>query len=208
MHAHPHLSLPLVPLPPTAQHLPQVSAANPGKRIDFTRHPVPPDSAAPFAGAFGADLRGGAAYAGTLFRLPLRTAGQAAESGISRQAYSPDKVASMLAALRDEAPLVLLFLKHVRRVEAYDWADGAAAPRLLFSCEAVPLAPTALAAALGAHTQPLEAAAAAGGPAAVPAGQEGEWRQLDQQRALFVRAAEAPDGEQVASTYGVALVTW
>lgn len=73
-----------------------------------------PDQAAPYA-ALGCDLR--SLYHGTLFRFPLRTAELAAASQISRQAYSPQEVAGWLATLRQEAMRVLLFLKHVVRLQ-------------------------------------------------------------------------------------------
>lgn len=68
-----------------AQYLPNISAANPGKRIDFVTHAVAaqhPDQFAPYK-AFGCDLR--TPFAGTLFRFPLRTVEQAARSRLSKQ---------------------------------------------------------------------------------------------------------------------------
>lgn len=207
-------------LPPCAchrsrlQHLPAISAANPGKRIDFTKHPVPAGTAAPYQGAFGANLAKGRPYNGTLFRLPLRTAEQAAESSISRQAYNPDKVASMLEALRVEAPLVLLFLKSVRRLDALEWRQGEPAPVPLFSCEVGPwqsaLAPQR---PLCQGVSAVEAAVMGPGPVPLPAagskgnGGAAEWQRLMQQRALFLHAAEAPESEEVASTFSLALIT-
>jgi hypothetical protein len=197
------------------QHVPAITAANPGKRLDFTRHGVPAGTAAPFSGAFGADLSRAAPYEGTLFRLPLRTAEQAAESSISRQVYDPRKVAAMLEALRAEAHLVLLFLKSVRRIDVLEWREGEAAPTPLFSCQAVP--PSAAPALLQDTASAAAAAAAAssggGEGGGVLAAQQGsgdgaaEWGRLARERALFLHAAVAPEAEQVASTYGVALIT-
>jgi hypothetical protein len=163
---------------------------------------MPAGSAAPFQGAFGADLTGGqGSWNGTLFRLPLRTPEQAAESSISRQSYDSDKVARMLDALRSEAPLVLLFLKSVRRIDVLDWADSEAAPTPLFSCEAVP------ADWEGGGDSGSAAAAAAAAPGGAPAHGGREWATLLEHRALFLRAAEAPEDADVASAYSVALVT-
>ena len=119
----------------------------------------------------------------------------------------------MLEALRTEAPLALLFLKSVRRIDALEWRDGDPAPRLLFSCEAVPAAPGAVDAAIAAAmarggTGSNSAAAKGGGGAPAPVGHEAEWRRLAEQRGLFMRAAQAPVSEDVSSTFAVALVTW
>lgn len=187
-----------------SQHLPAVSAANPGKRLDVTRHGVPAGTAAPFEGAFGADLAAGVPYAGTLFRLPLRSAEQAAASGISRQAYAPEDVAAMLGALREEGALVLLFLKSLRSIDVLEWREGEAAPRALFSVKAAPL-PLA---DLGGAGAAAAAAVAVAAPGPAPAaGDAAAWRSLLEQRALFLRAAEAPVSEDIASVYSLALVT-
>ena len=223
---------------PACRHLPAVSAANPGKRADFTRTPLPAGSAAPFEGVFGARVGGGVGgdgdggadaaqqpppppFAGTLFRLPLRTPAQAAESGLSRQAYDAERVAALLAALGAEAPLALLFLKSVRRLDALEWREGAPAPTPLFTCEARPLAlPRALSQAGAAAVEEesdeeepaaeaVAAAAVAAGPAPTRGGGGGgeAWTALLRDRALFLRAAEAPAGDDVASVFGLSLVT-
>lgn len=40
----------------------------------------------------------------------------------------------MLAVLAEEAPLMMLFLKSVERIEILDWQPDAAAPVLVFEC--------------------------------------------------------------------------
>ena len=48
--------------------------------------------------------------------------------------YTPEKVRGVLAALAEEAPLIMLFLKSVERIEVLEWLPGAAEPVLLFDC--------------------------------------------------------------------------
>jgi hypothetical protein len=62
-----------------------VSAANPGKKINFVQHDLQPalaDQAAPYQ-LFGCNTA--SYYQGTLFRFPLRTQAQADASTISKQ---------------------------------------------------------------------------------------------------------------------------
>ena len=68
---------------PHALYLPNVNAANPGKRIEFTAASQQSlllnyaDQFAPLRDVFGCDLKN--PYEGTLFRLPLRTPAQVCE---------------------------------------------------------------------------------------------------------------------------------
>ena len=50
------------------------------------------------------------------------------------QVYTPDKVRAVLATLAEEAPLIMLFLKSVERLEILDWPADAAAPSLIVDC--------------------------------------------------------------------------
>ena len=50
------------------------------------------------------------------------------------QVYTPEKVRAVLATLAEEAPLMMLFLKSVERLEVLDWAPGEPAPVLVFEC--------------------------------------------------------------------------
>ena len=71
---------------PHCEHLPGISASNPGKRIDFVATAARrqhPDQFAPYC-AFGCDAR--SIFSGTLFRFPLRTPALAARSRVSKQA--------------------------------------------------------------------------------------------------------------------------
>ena len=78
---------------PHCAFLPNVSASNPGKRIDFVKNDVltaHPDQFEPFR-AFGCDKR--AEYRGTTFRFPLRTPEQASLSKLSKASYDERRVA-------------------------------------------------------------------------------------------------------------------
>ncbi|KAK7310408.1 hypothetical protein RJT34_07912 [Clitoria ternatea] len=119
---------------PQGVYLPRVSAANPGKRIDFTGSSALSfykDQFFPYC-AFGCNMQG--PFAGTLFRFPLRNADQAAKSKLSRQAYSPEDISSMLVQLFEEGVLTLLFLKSVLCIEMYVWDVGELEPRKIHSC--------------------------------------------------------------------------
>lgn len=119
---------------PQGVYLPRVSAANPGKRIDFTSSSVLSfyqDQFFPYC-AFGCDMQN--PFAGTLFRFPLRNADQAARSKLSRQAYSPEDISSMFSQLFEEGILTLLFLKSVLSIEIYVWDAGEPEPKKIHSC--------------------------------------------------------------------------
>lgn len=119
---------------PQGVYLPNVSAANPGKRIDYVSSSaisLYEDQFFPYC-AFGCDMK--KHFPGTLFRFPLRNADQAASSKLSRQAYSEDDISSMFVQLYEEGVFTLLFLKSVLSVEMYVWEDGVPEPRKLYSC--------------------------------------------------------------------------
>ncbi|KAK4261932.1 hypothetical protein QN277_004866 [Acacia crassicarpa] len=123
---------------PQGVYLPRVSAANPGKRIDFTSSSALSsykDQFFPYC-AFGCDME--SPFAGTLFRFPLRNVDQAAGSKLSRQAYSPDDISSMFHQLFEEGVLTLLFLKCVLCIEMYVWDSGETEPKRLYSCSVCP----------------------------------------------------------------------
>ena len=148
---------------PHCAFLPNVNAANPGKRIDFVANDVlgaNPDQFAPFA-AFGCDVRN--EFRGTTFRFPLRTPAQAASSKLSKTSYVPDGVRRLLRAFAREKTLDMLFLKNVETVEVLEWAPGETSPRLISRTSVRDPTP-ALRAARGAFTR-ASAAMAAGTPA-------------------------------------------
>ncbi|KAH8095286.1 hypothetical protein JL720_2576 [Aureococcus anophagefferens] len=82
-----------------------------------------------FDGAFG--WTGGESYAGTLFRLPLRTEEQAKTSKLSDRHHTAASLAPLLGDVAAQAAEMLLFLKAVERVAVYKWAPGAAKPELV-----------------------------------------------------------------------------
>ena len=148
---------------PHATHLPLSNVNNPGKRINFLS-PAPaaaaaasasagadaaaaaptslldsyPDQFAPFL-AFGCDMR--THFRGTLFRFPLRTAAQAASSRLSGHAYAPEELEQLLASMYEDAAEMILFLKHVSRIEVHRWAPGAPAPVMQFAVALSNLSP-------------------------------------------------------------------
>lgn len=144
----------LVQFDPHAKHLP---SNLPGLRAGFTT--LPPaqcaDQIAPFAAAaacFGAgkgqlaaasELRAGG-FAGTIFRLPLRSAAQAAASEISGAHLQVDEIRQQLLAFgRELAAQSLIFLKHVEEVVIYELPAAAGeAPALLYSCSVVGSTPS------------------------------------------------------------------
>ncbi|KAF5200676.1 Sacsin, partial [Thalictrum thalictroides] len=119
---------------PQGVYLPNVSAANPGKRIDYVSSSalsIYKDQFFPYC-VFGCDMK--KSFPGTLFRFPLRNADQAAVSKLSRQAYSEDDISSMFVQLYEEGVFTLLFLKSILSVEMYVWNADAPSPHKLYSC--------------------------------------------------------------------------
>ncbi|XP_021724690.1 uncharacterized protein LOC110692006 isoform X2 [Chenopodium quinoa] len=119
---------------PQGVYLPNVSASNPGKRIEYVSSSALShykDQFFPYC-AFGCNMK--STFNGTLFRFPLRNAEQAAESKLSRQAYSEDDISSMFTQLYEEGVFSLLFLKSVLSIEMYVWDVGETVPRKLYSC--------------------------------------------------------------------------
>ncbi|KAJ4961747.1 hypothetical protein NE237_021657 [Protea cynaroides] len=119
---------------PQGIYLPNISVANPGKRIEYvssSAFSIYNDQFFPYC-AFGCDMK--EPFHGTLFRFPLRNADQGANSKLSRQAYSEDDISSMFDQLYKEGIFTLLFLKSVLSVEMYIWDAGAPEPRKLYSC--------------------------------------------------------------------------
>lgn len=119
---------------PQSFYLPNISTANPGKRIDFVGSSaisLYKDQFSPYC-AFGCDMKH--PFPGTLFRFPLRNADQAVISKLSRQVYSADDISSLFVQLYEEGVLALLFLKSVLSIEMYTWDAGEPVPRKIYSC--------------------------------------------------------------------------
>ncbi|XVF66987.1 hypothetical protein PTKIN_Ptkin10aG0083900 [Pterospermum kingtungense] len=119
---------------PQGCYLPNVSTANPGKRIDYvasSAFSIFKDQFLPYC-AFGCDMK--SPFSGTLFRFPLRNSDQAARSKLSRQAYSENDISSMFLQLFEEGVFALLFLKSVLSIEMYTWDEGDSEPKKLYAC--------------------------------------------------------------------------
>ncbi|KAL5993451.1 hypothetical protein ACLOJK_014376 [Asimina triloba] len=119
---------------PQGIYLPNISSANPGKRLDYVNSSAISlyrDQFLPYC-AFGCDMR--SPFPGTLFRFPLRSRNQAAISKLSRQVYLEDDISSMFLQLYKEAVFTVLFLKSVLSVEMSIWDADASEPRKVYSC--------------------------------------------------------------------------
>lgn len=84
----------------------------------------------PFHGLFGCTdigLRRGH-YKGTVFRMPLRQAGSSLSSNVIRE----DKINELFDTFRQEAHLILLFLKNLESVELHRRAQGEKTPHLVY----------------------------------------------------------------------------
>ena len=69
-------------------------------------------------------------YDGTIFRFPLRPPG--ANSKLSETAYSSEKVVqNLFHSLKEEATMLLLFLKNMTTISLYDYDQRSGKPKLL-----------------------------------------------------------------------------
>ena len=69
-------------------------------------------------------------YDGTLFRFPLRNN----PSQLSSKLYTVEQVRELLNSFKEEAPLILLFLKHVEKIIVYE-TDDEESEKPLFSVQ-------------------------------------------------------------------------
>lgn len=125
-----------VMLDPHACYLPNVNPSNPGKIVDFISNPGAvssfSDQFAPYLGVEGLDFK--SSFKGTLFRFPLRSSNQARTSSLSKRHLEPSDVMVVLDDLKREASSMMLFLKHIERLEILVWNEGDSAPTLVFGC--------------------------------------------------------------------------
>ncbi|RYH20807.1 hypothetical protein EON65_22410 [archaeon] len=125
----------LVMLDPQARFLPNVNPANPGKLVDWIANRKLlanfKDQFSPYA-LPGMDWS--KPYAGTLFRLPLRTDDQAASSFLSKRSVNPQEMLAVLQTLASEASSMLLFLRTVSAIEVTVWNHGDTSPTRLYEC--------------------------------------------------------------------------
>eukprot|EP01125_Pyxidicula_operculata_P016750 TRINITY_DN5794_c0_g1_i1.p1 TRINITY_DN5794_c0_g1~~TRINITY_DN5794_c0_g1_i1.p1 ORF type:complete len:3042 (-),score=541.68 TRINITY_DN5794_c0_g1_i1:56-8728(-) len=91
-----------------------------------------PDQTQPYK-VFGCDMK--TPFEGTIFRFPLRTEQQATESRISPSPYTHDGVMNLLKLFKSEGSTVILFLKHVEKIEFLTWEKDADKPTLNYSLE-------------------------------------------------------------------------
>ena len=123
----------LVVLDPHCAHVSD-NRSEPGKMLCFLEDPKTVassrDTFEPYR-VFGCSLQH--SYPGTIFRLPLRTAEQAAASRISAQPFVGAPARGLLDAFLELLPELPLFLTHVHTVTVSVWEAGAAAPTLLRS---------------------------------------------------------------------------
>ena len=79
------------------------------------------DALAPFNGLNGFSF-GTSYFGGTFFRFPLRSISR--EKRVSSHVYTVSKLREILTALREEARVMLLFLRKVRVVEVHEISEG------------------------------------------------------------------------------------
>lgn len=87
----------------------------------------------PYIGVFGCEeqsFRDGY-YKGTLFRFPLRISG----SPLSSEQYTQDKIYALFECFKQEAHLLLLFLRNLEKIEVYERDRFVPNMKLLFSVE-------------------------------------------------------------------------
>ena len=104
-----------------------------GKLVKLSEFMEYQGHASSFVGVF--DMAAGKSnYDATLFRFPLRQ--EDSESKISPNCYTPAKVHdNLFSSLQTEAPILLLFLKHVVKVSMYEWNEASEGPVCMFSVE-------------------------------------------------------------------------
>lgn len=109
--------------------------SKPGLKLDMRKHRRKLRSLGnqfkPFNDVFGCDLRPTArqdCYAGTLFRLPLRTKTQAERSEICQKHYDDAEMKSLLRQLIAGADNLLMFTQNVLSVSVHHLASRSASP--------------------------------------------------------------------------------
>jgi len=109
--------------------------SKPGLKLDMRRHRrklrTLGNQFKPFNDVFGCDLRPTARqdfYAGTLFRLPLRTKTQALHSEICQKHYDDAEMKSLLRLLIAGAENLLMFTQNVMSVSVHHLSSRSASP--------------------------------------------------------------------------------
>ena len=112
----------------------RVSKSQPGIRIDLVENKddlkVYADQFQPYDGLFGCDVfdlpAGG--FKGTLFRFPFRSSKSAGNSLINQEVNDRKSIERLLQTFKEQAPYLLLFLKHVRKISISVLETGAKDP--------------------------------------------------------------------------------
>ncbi len=110
-------------------------------RVNDTCHSLFETYSDQFAGFQTDTLRiDGTPVPGTLFRLPLRTLESRAQfpeiiedETVSDVTWTPEDLERLFAKFRQEAHLILLFLRSVERIELLIWQEEQIVPQLLFT---------------------------------------------------------------------------
>ena len=108
----------------------RISANAPGMRVDIVKNnarlKLYYDQFLPYNNVFGCDIfdLNNEGYPGTLFRFPFRTAQTSRRSKICKRIYEKRKVDNLVRALREQGNLLLLFLKHIKKVSVFELNEG------------------------------------------------------------------------------------
>lgn len=119
---------------PHSKYVPGATETSRGIKIRFTNSELAkqfPDQMLPYC-HFGNDMN--KRFNGTLFRFPFRNALTAAESEISKTQYAEGNgIDELFKTFKKTILKVLLFLRHVKRIEVYtEDAIDDSTPRLLY----------------------------------------------------------------------------
>jgi sacsin len=90
------------------------------------------DQFKPFQGVFDFDFDKN--YESTLFRFPLRTC----PSKLSQTEYTKEKVDKLFESLREEASIILLFVKNIQHISVYERIDDDDEVKCIFKVEIAP----------------------------------------------------------------------
>lgn len=126
----------LVMFDPHAKYVPGATEAARGIKIRFSNTELAinfPDQMKPYF-KFGCDMKN--RFSGTLFRFPFRNDITAAASEISKKQYDDDEtLQELISSFKLVISKVVLFLRHVKRVEVHVEDNDDNGPRLLYFAE-------------------------------------------------------------------------
>ena len=90
------------------------------------------DQFKPFQGVFDFDFS--QKYKSTLFRFPLRIC----SSELSQTRYTKEKIDMLFESLREEASIILLFMKNIQHISVYERMEDGKGVKRIFKVEIVP----------------------------------------------------------------------